>query len=188
MKSGADKHQNLGDYRIFVGAFPTGELAEAIQAVRKNYDAKTAAITAPHVTLAGTYWRSGPATANSEAATIARLQALVDRVSSFEMTLGGIHTFGSRVVYLGVAQTPELLAVREALLAILGRDKHGRSFTPHLTLAMRLSKQATAQMVAELQQGEWEYGRFQTPIHALHLMQRGPADAFWRAIAAFPLD
>jgi len=37
-----------GDYvgtkfrRIFVGAFPTGELAEGIQAVRLRHDAKTA--------------------------------------------------------------------------------------------------------------------------------------------------
>jgi len=31
-----------GDYRIFVGAFRTGELAERIQAVRLRHDAKTA--------------------------------------------------------------------------------------------------------------------------------------------------
>ena len=36
----------MGDYRIFVGAFPTSELAERIQAVRLQHDAKTACITA----------------------------------------------------------------------------------------------------------------------------------------------
>ena len=30
------------DYRIFVGAFPTGDLADRIQAVRERHDAKTA--------------------------------------------------------------------------------------------------------------------------------------------------
>jgi len=64
-----------GDYRIFVGAFPTGELAERIQAVRLRHDAKTARVTAPHVTVAGTYWRSGPAKPENESDTIARLQA-----------------------------------------------------------------------------------------------------------------
>jgi hypothetical protein len=55
-----------GDYRIFVGAFPEGEVAERIQAVRSRHDAKTARITAPHVTMAGTYWRRGPATPENE--------------------------------------------------------------------------------------------------------------------------
>lgn len=30
-----------GDYRIFVGAFPGGELAGRIQAMRQQYDPKT---------------------------------------------------------------------------------------------------------------------------------------------------
>ncbi len=182
------KQQQPGDYRIFVGAFPTGTLAETIQTVRQKYDAKTAAITAPHVTLAGTYWRSGPATAVHEAAAITQLQTLTRTLSPFSLTLGGIHTFGGRVVYLGVALTPELLAVRDALLGILGPDKHGRRFTPHLTLAMRLNRQAAAQMVAALRQEEWEYGRFPASISTLHLMQRGPNDPDWRTIAAIPLD
>ena len=48
------------DYRIFVGAFLEGELANAVQAIRQQYDPVTARITPPHVTSAGTYWRSGP--------------------------------------------------------------------------------------------------------------------------------
>ena len=60
----------MNDYRIFVGAFPEGDLADRIQAVRLQYDAKTARITAPHVTLAGTYWRSGPPIPENEATTI----------------------------------------------------------------------------------------------------------------------
>jgi hypothetical protein len=67
--------KTTGDYRVFVGAFPTGELAERIRAVRVQHDAKTARITAPHVTMAGTYWRSGPATPENECDAIARLQA-----------------------------------------------------------------------------------------------------------------
>ena len=43
----------MNDYRIFVGAFPEGDLADRIQTVRLQYDAKTARITAPHVTMAG---------------------------------------------------------------------------------------------------------------------------------------
>ena len=40
--------KTVGDYRIFVGAFATGELAERIQAVRLRHDAKTARTPALH--------------------------------------------------------------------------------------------------------------------------------------------
>jgi len=176
-----------GDYRIFIGAFPTGELADRIQAVRRAYDEKTAVITPPHVTLAGTYWRHGPAEPASEAELIARLQATADTLPAFELILGGIRTFGGRVVYLGVAETPELLATRQTLLTAAGPDKHGRSFTPHLTLAMRLKPAQVQAMLQELRAGAWENGRFAAPITQLHLMQRGPQDPAWRAIAVVPL-
>ncbi|MEZ4642032.1 MAG: 2'-5' RNA ligase family protein [Chloroflexota bacterium] len=179
--------QTKGDYRIFVGAFPTGELAAQIQAVRVQYDAKTARITAPHVTIVGTYWRSGAATAANEAGLIERLRPLSTQLSPFDLILGGIHTFGGRVVYLGVQGTPPLLALREALLDVTGMDKHRGHFTPHLTLAMRLKQRDTEQMVTTLRASVWENGRFTAPIHTLHLMQRGAQDTAWRTIAAIPL-
>lgn len=179
--------QTAGDYRIFVGAFPIGELMAQIQAVRVQYDAKTAYITAPHVTLAGTYWRHGPATAANEADLIERLRPLSSHLPPFDLILGGIHTFGERVVYLGVQTTPTLLDTRRALLAVMGMDKHGQQFTPHLTLAMRLNRHDTERMVADLRGSVWENGRFAAPMVTLHLMQRGPADPAWRTIAAIPL-
>ena len=177
------------DYRIFVGAFPQGDLADRIQAVRTQFDPVTARITAPHVTLAGTYWRSGPATPANEAATIARLQASQGEFQPFALSLGGIATFPPAdrpVIYLQVATTPALLSVRSALLKVLGRDKH-RHFTPHLTLAMRLKGLAARQMVEELQQSEWQTGRWSAPIERLALMQRGPDDPAWREIATLSL-
>ena len=174
------------DYRIFVGAFPQGDLANRIQGLWEQYDPITARITAPHVTLAGTYWRSGPATPANEAATIARLQASQREFQPFALSLGGIATFPPAdrpVIYLQVAVTPELLAVRSALLKVLGRDKH-RHFTPHLTLAMRLKGPAARQMVEELQQSQWHTGHWSAPIERLALMQRGPDDPAWREIAA----
>ena len=58
-----------GDYRIFVGVFPTGDLADRVQGLREQSDPVTARITAPHVTLAGTYWHTGPATPQNETET-----------------------------------------------------------------------------------------------------------------------
>ena len=146
------------DYRIFAGAFPTGELAGRIQQVRLAYDRKTALITPPHVTLAGTYWRSGPPTPENEAQAVAGLQTLRGQVAPFDLILGGIHTFppaSKPIIYLGVERSPQLLAVRQALLGALGSDKH-RRFEPHLTLAMRLSAAPAASMLANLRTCEWD--------------------------------
>ena len=177
------------DYRIFVGAFPTGELAERLQQVRLAYDRKTALITPPHVTLAGTYWRSGPPTPENEAQAVAGLQTLRGQVAPFDLILGGIHTFppaSKPIIYLGVERSPQLLAVRQALLGALGSDKH-RRFEPHLTLAMRLSAAPAASMLANLRPGEWDRERFTAPIHELRLMQRGPHDPAWRCIFVLEL-
>lgn len=176
-----------GDYRIFVGAFPTGEPAARIQAVREQYDRKTAAITPPHVTLWGTMWRTGLATAENEQETIAILKNIVPMIPAFELELGGIKTFNQRVVYLDVGLTEGLQAARAQLVQALGPDKHGRRFTPHLTLAMRLKRPQVQQMVADLRPAVWEQERFLAPIERLQLMQRAPHDPTWRMIASFPL-
>jgi len=179
--------QRSGDYRIFVGAFPEGEKIEHIQRLREQLDWKTSQVTAPHVTLAGTYWRSGQPDAANERLLIEKLTALTPYLKPLSLQLGGINTFGRRVIYLGVLPTDEMLAIRNQLLGVMGRDKH-RQFKPHLTLAMRLKGNKFDKALTELQQSEWAEGRFTTPIHELHLMQRGPNDPAWRTIHTMPLS
>jgi 2'-5' RNA ligase len=173
-----------GDYRIFVGAFPQGVLADRIQALRQQHDPKTARVTPPHVTLAGTYWRSGPATPENEAGAIAAVDAIAPRIDPFDLNLGGVLSFlpHNPVIYLGVEPTAGLLAARQALQEALGPDKHGGRFTPHLTLAMRLDALRTAALLAELQSSEWDRGRWTVHIDQLWLMQRGSQDLAWRVI------
>src|SRR5512145_452958 len=98
----------MNDYRIFVGAFPEGDWADRVQTVRLQHDAKTARITAPHVTMAGTYWRSGSPTPEHEAHTIEQLRSIEQRLRPFEMTIGGVATFlpDTPVIYLHIEQTP----------------------------------------------------------------------------------
>lgn len=171
-----------------MGAFLAGDLAAQVQAVRKRYDPVTARITPPHVTLAGTYWRAGSPTPIQETATIARLKTLENNLACFDLLLGGIRTFpgAQPVVYLGVQVTSELLAVRRALLSVLGPDGHSE-YAPHLTLAMRLDTAQAAAMIAELEQSEWHQRRVRTTVRALRLMQRGLADPVWRSIAVIEL-
>jgi 2'-5' RNA ligase len=173
----------MNDYRIFVGAFPEGDLADRVQAVRLRHDARTARITAPHVTLAGTYWRSGPPTPQNEAATIEHLRSIESRLRPFEMKLAGVETFlpDNPVLYLRVELAPDLLAVRRALLQAIGSDKH-RHFTPHLTLTMRLAARQTDDLFKQLRQIDWLRQPCGVPIDHLWLMQRGPGDPVWRYI------
>jgi 2'-5' RNA ligase len=151
--------------------------------VRLQHDAKTARITAPHLTMAGIYWRSGPATPDNERDTIARLQAVQGQLQPFELALGGVESFlpFNNVIYLRVERTAALLAARKVLLDALGPDKE-RRYTPHLTLTMRLDKDETQALLKELRQSEWHTGRWSVPMDHLWLMQRGSHDPAWRYI------
>lgn len=186
-KKQTSPRQRSGDYRIFVGAFPQGDKIDQVQQLREEIDWKTSQITSPHVTLAGTYWRTGQPTATTESVLIEKLTALAPYAKSFTLQLGGIYTFGQRVIYLGVLPTDEMMAIRNQLLGIVGRDKH-RQFKPHLTLAMRLKGEKFDETLAALQQSEWANGRLSSPIHELRLMQRGPDDPAWRIIHTVPLN
>lgn len=179
----------MNDYRIFAGAFLENELAERVQAIRQKYDPVTARITPPHVTLAGTYWRSGPATQENEAEVIRRLKILPGILLPFDLLLKGVRTFpGERpVVYLGVEVNQGLIEARNLLLGIFGPDKH-RDFKPHLTLAMRLPWDDAWQMVNELQESEWNIQLHTAPIHGVQLMQRSPQDKAWRCIYELNLE
>ena len=173
----------MNDYRIFVGAFPEGDLADRVQAVRLRHDAKTAHITNPHVTIAGTYWRNGSPTADSEAHTIEQLRSIENQLQPFEMKIDGVETFlpDNPVIYLHVEPTPELLAARRIMLNVIGRDKQ-RHFTPHLTLTMRLDARQTETLFQQLRQTDWLMQPQSITIDHLWLMQRGPNDSAWRYI------
>jgi 2'-5' RNA ligase len=173
------------DYRVFVGAFPQGEIATRIQALRERLDPKTARITPPHVTLAGTYWRRGLPVPANEIDLIGQLQTLQGRIPAFSLLLGGVHTFppvDRPVIYLGVRSTPQMEAARAALLEAAGTDKHVQ-FVPHLTLAMRLTANQAQAVVEDLRTSEWHTGLQVAPIAELWLMQRGRDDPAWRRIA-----
>lgn len=177
------------DYRIFIGVFPQGELAERLQAVRLKVDPVTARITPPHITLAGTYWRAGSASIENEAVTIQQLDAACRHIAPFKLILGGVRVFPPEerpVIYLGVEKTPGLLAARQALLEVLGPDKHSR-YTPHLTLAMRLKADRAGAVIASLTGAAWDHTHSEAHIGAVQLMMRGPQEPAWQMIGRFSL-
>jgi len=178
--------QRIGDYQLFVGAFPTGELADRIQKVRSEVDSESLSIVDPHVTLAGTYWRNGKATRAGAQGLIDRLERLSPKLKPFDLDMGGIYTFGKRAIYLGVKPTEPLLEVRRYLINWIGEDKH-RRFRPHLTLALDLEDAAFAAALVELQEGELGNGRFSSSINEIRLMQRAEGEHAWRTIHTMSL-
>ncbi len=178
--------QRIGDYQIFIGAFPTGELADHIQKVRTQVDGASVSIIDPHVTLAGAYWRNGKPTHAGAQGLIDRLEKLSGSMKPFELDMGSIYTFGKRAIYLGVRPTEPLLDVRRQLIKVIGEDKH-RRFRPHLTLAMDLEEAAFGAALAELKKSEFENGRFSAPINELRLMQRAKDEPAWRTIHVISL-
>lgn len=180
----------MNPYRVFVGAFLQGDLAEQLQALRCRYDPVTAQVAPPHVTLAGTYTRketpqdaSLQAIIDAEAESIRRMQILPGILQPFDLVVGGVRTFpGTRpVVYLNVEVNKGLIEARHLLLSILGMDKHSE-FKPHLTLAMRTSWEKSWEMVEELQDSAWNQQRLTFPIQDLQLMVRQPTDPAWKCI------
>ena len=178
-------NERKGDYRIFVGIFPEGELASEIQTLREHHDAKTAALTFPHVTLCGLFWKHGEPVAASEAETIERLTAALEPCAAFDLRLGGIHTFGRDVAYIAAETTDGMLAARAVCRQVLGTDRD--DFTPHMTIAMRLPKERLDVCAEELRSTKWHTERFVLPVGHLCLMQRGREDPAWREIARMPL-
>jgi 2'-5' RNA ligase len=176
-------------YRIFVGAFPSGSLAESIQAVRLRWDPRTARITPPHVTLAGTYQRPGLPSPGGEAEIIARLSTLHQSVKPFELVMAGVRTFPPEdqpVIFLKIEPSASLLAARQALLELIGPDSHNH-YIPHLTLAMRLQGESARKALNTLKNSDFASRRLIAPINELRLMQRGPVDPSWRCVATFSL-
>ena len=66
-------------------------------------------------------------------AALARIKA-----PRFDLTLGGVGTFGERQLWIGVERNDALIHLRdkiESALVRLGLAPEGRRFTPHVTLA-----------------------------------------------------
>lgn len=185
-KPSKPSRQRIGDYQLFIGAFPTGELADRIQKIRAEVDSESLAIVDPHVTMAGTFWRNGKPTRAGAQGLIDRLDRLAPKLKAFDLDMGGIYTFGKRVIYLGVRPTEPVLAVRRYLINWIGEDKH-RRFRPHLTLAMDLEDADFGAALAELEEGELANGRFSAPINELRVMQKAEGEAAWRLIHTIKL-
>ena len=112
---------------FFVGVLPPPELSARILAWQRALDHL---ITAPHVTL------KAPGKLNAQQTLACR--EVCRRTPPFDLRLGGVQTFGGRVIYLA-ASGEGLSALHAALVAAVGipaGEFELDNYHPHLTLAL----------------------------------------------------
>ena len=112
---------------FFVGVLPPPKLSARILAWQRALDHL---ITAPHVTL------KAPGGLNVQQTLACR--EVCRRTPPFDLRLGGVQTFGGRVIYLA-ASGEGLSALHAALVAAVGTpagEFELDNYHPHLTLAL----------------------------------------------------
>jgi 2'-5' RNA ligase len=119
---------------------PVLEKAEAIKLeIKDRFLVKYALKSPAHITL------KMPFTYNEakEGLLIERLSGFVSGFSTFPIKLGGIGTFGNRVIFLGVEKSEALITLQTELKRVCKQGLHlvdelsDRNFHPHMTLAFK---------------------------------------------------
>jgi 2'-5' RNA ligase len=97
-------------------------------------------VAPPHITIKSPFiYRA------TGAIIVEKLEAVCQKFAPFPLQVGGIGSFGTSVLYLKVAETPELMDLHHRLVEELEgfvetfRPEHdGAGFHPHLTISEKL--------------------------------------------------
>ncbi|MBN3521375.1 RNA 2',3'-cyclic phosphodiesterase [Algoriphagus lutimaris] len=129
--------------KYFLAIVPDGELQEKATALKlelkDRFNIKYALKSPAHITL------KMPFTYNEakEDYLIERLQEFMIHYSPLELTIGGIDTFGNRVVFLKVKGNEDLFQLQTNLKTFCKRELKlndelsDRNYHPHMTLAFK---------------------------------------------------
>lgn len=180
--------ESLEKIRFFIALLPPAPVQDAaaalIRDLSRQYQTRTAKAP-PHITLQPPFLWSPAALPD----LTTYLSEFASRHAAIPIELAGFGGFGSRVLYVHVAQTPILMTQQAALMDGLDQQfgicdpmSKRRPFTPHLTIASRnLTKQSFRQAWAELQSRSIQ---FSFVVNHLTLLQYQQA---WQVQAEFQL-
>jgi len=128
----------------------SGEGAMVVNALRRQYDPRTALAIDAHVTFAGPWDGEEPVSSIE-----AELVSVADELEPFELTITEVRSFlpTTPTCYLEVEPEKQLVALHDALVRRLGwRDSF--PYVPHVTIAEYLSEEETAGVVEQLRRLE----------------------------------
>ncbi|MBN3584722.1 2'-5' RNA ligase family protein [Algoriphagus aestuarii] len=129
--------------KYFLAIVPEGELQGRLtdlkELLRDRFGIKYALKSPAHVTL------KMPFSFNEakEDYLLDQLKNFLSNHEEFTLTISGIHTFGNRVVYLGIENSQELLSLQKNLLRFcrielkLIEELSDKNYHPHLTMAFK---------------------------------------------------
>ncbi len=129
--------------KYFLALVPPPEILERAHEVklliREHFGIKYALKSPPHVTL------KMPFSYNEakEEFLENKLRDFLQVQKPFQVKIDGVGTFGNRVIYLGIEQSPELLLLQSNLKSFCKKELNlidelsDRNYHPHLTVAFK---------------------------------------------------
>lgn len=129
--------------KYFLAIVPEADIQQRITVLKENikseFNVKYSLKSPGHVTL------KMPFSYNEakEDRLISTLQDFLSSKNGFELELRGVSTFGSRVVFIGVEENQELMALQASLLVFCKKELKqveelsDRNYHPHLTIAFK---------------------------------------------------
>lgn len=135
--------------RFFIALLPPLEVQQYATAIKEDfrdrYRSQAALKSPPHITVQPPFtWP-----VNDQDTLVTAISQFTPQHSPIPIQLSGFGAFPPRVIYIDVAQTPELMALQRDLSLYMAdrlqiRDKRSRDrpFCPHLTVAFRDLKPA----------------------------------------------
>ena len=162
--------------KYFLAILPPGEIlekAESIkQGIKEKFGVKYALKSPAHITLKMPFsYNEG-----KEQLLIEKLQAFASDQNGFLLKIGGVDTFGNRVIFLDVENNEDLIRLQAELkrfckrTLLLTDELSDRNFHPHLTLAFKDLKANLFQDVLKFCQNHSFYSEF--PVNDLVLLKR----------------
>jgi len=131
---------------LLVAHLLSGYAAMEVNALRGQYDPRTAAALGAHVTLAGAVDTDAP---------LPQIEAVISQCAvetePFDLVIQGVTTFlpATSTVYLPVGPVDRLTALHDLLVARLGWQEQF-PYVPHVTVAEFLPPPETEEVVREL--------------------------------------
>ncbi|MBR8827814.1 MAG: 2'-5' RNA ligase family protein [Gomphosphaeria aponina SAG 52.96 = DSM 107014] len=173
---------------FFIALLPPVEVQEVANGIKEQfaqfYQSSAAQKSPPHITLQPPFrWK------------VIELPLLQENLQKFAMSqsavpiiLDGFGAFKSRVIYINVLQTPELMSLQTELITMLKlslniQDKLAKNnpFSPHITVAFRdLTKENFQRAWPEFQ---WQQLHFEFTVPQLTLLNHN--GKFWEVIQEF---
>lgn len=128
----------------FIALLPPAEIQQQATEIKQHfsdrYNSQAALKSPPHITLQPPFKWEFEHLANLHQ----QLNEFALQHAPIPIVLDGFAAFPPRVIYINVVKTPELLALKTALMTHLATTlnlsdsvEHRRPFSPHLTVAFR---------------------------------------------------